>query len=126
MVGMTVTLWERHQKLEYAEESTPGEDPVGVPVFDAFGDPVWEYAPVTVANVLVGQPTTEEITSSIDLYGKKIEFMLGIPKGDVHDWEDAKVEFFGRSFRTFGAVIQGIEANIPTPWHKKVRVAKYE
>lgn len=108
MTGITVTLYERRQ--------------TGV---DAFNDPVYALTPVEVPNVLVGQPTTEEVTSSIDLYGKRIEYMLGIPKGDTHDWTDTAVMFFGSTYRTFGDVIQGIEANVPTPWHKKVRVAKY-
>ena len=93
---------------------------------DAFGDPVWSETTETVHNVLIGQPTTEEIQSSIDLYGKKAEFMLGLPKGDAHVWEDTTVEFFGRTWRTFGMTIQGIEANVPTPWHKKVRVCRCE
>lgn len=108
MTGTAVVLYERTQ--------------AGV---DAFNDPVYTTAPVTVENVLVGQPTTDEITSSIDLYGKKIEYMLGLPKGDDHDWTNTTVEIFGQAFQTFGAVIQGIEANIPTPWHKKVRVCRY-
>lgn len=109
MTGASVVLYERTQ--------------TGV---DAFNDPVYAVTPVTVENVLIGQPTTDEVTSSIDLYGKRIEYMLGIPKGDAHEWEDATVEIFGKPFRTFGATIQGIEANVPTPWHKKVRVCRYE
>ena len=93
---------------------------------DAMNDPVYTDATVTVANVLIGQPTTEEVNSSIDLYGKRTEFVLGIPKGDAHVWEDTTVEFFGQTWRTFGSVIQGIEANVPTPWHKKVRVCRCE
>lgn len=91
---------------------------------DAFNNPVFTDATVTVDNVLIGQPTTEEISSSIELYGKKIEYMLGIPKGDTHDWEDTMVEFWGQTYRTFGMTIQGIEENIPTPWHRKVRVER--
>ena len=109
MRGVTVVLYERTQ--------------TGT---DAFNDPVYTTVPVTVENVLVGQPTTDEITSSIDLYGKKIEYMLGIPKGDAHDWENTTVEIFGQIFQTFGATIQGIEENVPTPWHKKVRVCRRE
>ena len=109
MKGITVTLWERTQ--------------TGT---DAFNDPVFALTSTTVDNVLVGQPTTDEVTSSTDLYGKKIEYMLGIPKGDTHDWTDTAVEFFGRTYRTFGDVIEGIEANVPTPWHHKIRVAAYE
>lgn len=91
---------------------------------DAFNNPVFSDSSVTVDNVLIGQPTTDEITSSIELYGKKIEYMLGLPKGDAHDWEDTVVEFWGQSYRTFGMTIRGIEANIPTPWHRKVRVER--
>ncbi len=118
MTGVTVTLYERSQAMT---RDTPPE-----PIFDAFNDPVWTYTAVSVANVLVGQPSTEEAQSSLDLYGKRTDYMLGIPKGDQHAWEDTTVEFFGRSWRTFGAIIQGIEANVPTPWHKKVRVSRIE
>ena len=92
---------------------------------DAFNNPIFSDSPVTVNNVLIGQPTTDDITDSIELYGKRIEYMLGIPKGDTHDWEDTVVEFWGQSYHTFGFTIQGIEANIPTPWHRKVRVERY-
>lgn len=93
---------------------------------DAFNDPVYAETAVTVQNVLIGEPTTDEVTSSVELYGRKIEYMLGLPKGDAHNWEDATVEIFGKKFRTFGATIQGIEENVPTSWHKKVRVCRYE
>ena len=91
---------------------------------DSFNCPIFEDTTETVDNVLIGQPTTEEIDSTLSLYGKKIEYMLGIPKGDTHDWEDTIVEFWGGRYRTFGMTIRGIEANIPTPWHYKVRVAR--
>lgn len=93
---------------------------------DAMNNPVFSSTPVTVDNVLIGEPSTDDITSSVSLYGKKIVYMLGLPKGDAHDWTDTVVEIFGEPFRTFGDVIQGIEKNIPTPWHKKVRVERYE
>lgn len=92
---------------------------------DSFGNEKFTESYVTVDNVLIGQPSTDDITSSIELYGKKIEYMLGIPKGDTHNWEDTVVEFFGHKYRTFGHTIQGIEENIPTPWHKKVRVERF-
>lgn len=92
---------------------------------DALNNPVFADTTKIVDNVLIGQPTTEDITSSISLYGKKIEYMLGLPKGNTDTWEDTEVEFFGRKFRTFGATIEGIEENIPTPWHRKVRVERY-
>jgi len=109
VVGITVTL---HTKT------------AGTP--DAFNDATWTYTTKTVDNVLVGQPTGDEVTSGIDLYGIRAEFMLGIPKGNEDDWEDTLVEFFGHTFRTFGPTIMGIEANVPTPWHRKIRAARYE
>lgn len=93
---------------------------------DAFGRPVVTETAVTVNNVLVAQPSTDDVIDSADLTGKRIEYVLGIPKGDTNDWKDKKVEFFGRTFKTYGFPVEGIEANVPTPWHKKVYVAAYE
>jgi len=92
---------------------------------DSFGNAKFTTTTVDVANVLIGQPSTDDVTSSMELYGKKIEYMLGIPKGDTNNWEDTTVTFFGQTFRTFGHTIEGIEANVPTPWHKKVRVERF-
>lgn len=113
MRGITVTLYERVQSGT-----------------DAFNAPVYTETPVQVENVLVGQPETDDITASIELYGKQIRYMLGIPKGDTHDWKDKKVEWtdnYGtHTVMTFGFPITGIEANVPTPWHMKVRCEAYE
>jgi len=64
----------------------------------------------TVGNVLIGEPSAD---------GKS--YTLGIPKGDQNTWTDRKLGFFGRTFRTIGLPAQGIEANIPLSWHKKVK-----
>lgn len=97
-----------------------------------FGAPIIEEVPIQVDNVLVGKPETDDITSSTELYGKKIEYMLGIPKGDTNDWMDKKVSWtddYGivHTVRTFGFPITGIEQNIPPqlPWHMKVRCEAY-
>ncbi len=94
--------------------------------YDAFHDPVYTETQESVHNVLIGQPTAEEARSSIDLYGARCEVMLGIPKGDTHDWENTTVTFWGRTWHTIGPVIMGIEANVPTMWHKKIRCARDE
>lgn len=65
----------------------------------------------TVTNVLIGEPADS---------GR--EYTLGIPKGDTHDWLDRRTAFFGRQWRTIGIPDEGIEANIPLCWHKKVHV----
>lgn len=109
MRGISVVLYEQRQ--------------VGL---DALNNPIYEESPVVINDVLVGQPSTDDITNSLSLYGKKLDYVLGIPKGDEHNWKDSQtVEFFGKKFRIFGDVIEGIEANVPTRWHKQVRVQSY-
>lgn len=92
---------------------------------DSLNNPVYAETTETVENVLVAQPETAAETTALNLYGKRLKYVLGIPKGDAHDWTDTEVEFFGRTFRTFGDVVQGVEANVPGPWHKKVMVESY-
>lgn len=99
---------------------------------DPLGNPIYETEAVEVENVLVGEPSTDDITTSTSLYGKLISYMLGIPKGDTHDWINKKVEWtdaYGikRTCKTFGYPITGIESNLPSqlPWHMKVRCEMY-
>ena len=91
-----------------------------------FRDPIYEETPVTVHNVLVGEPSAEEITTELQLTGRRISYTLAIPKGDTHDWNDVRVEFFGQKFRTCGGVVQGIESMVPLCWNKKVQVVRYK
>lgn len=106
--GMTVTLWSKNQ--------------TGV---DTLNQPVYEWASEQVENVLVGQPTPEERVSEFTTTGRMITYVLGIPKGDTHNWENQRVEFFGQLFQTFGIPERGIDANIPGPWHMKVKCERY-
>lgn len=92
---------------------------------DEFNAPIYTETPVDVENVLVGEPVSEDIVNSLQLYGKHIAYTLGIPKGDEHDWDNVTVEFFGQKFRTYGGVTQGIEDMIPLVWNKKVKVERY-
>ena len=93
---------------------------------DEFHAPVWRETPVTVHNVLIGEPDADAVVSDLQLCGRRLAYVLAIPKGDTHDWADAKVEFFGQTFRTCGGVVQGIESMIPLRWNKKVQVVQFE
>lgn len=109
MRGVTVILYDKTQ--------------TGV---DGFGYPVYEDVAVTVDNVLIGEPTSEDVIDTLNLTGKHLAYTLAIPKGDTHTWTDRKVEFFGEVFHTIGEPTQGIEALIPLSWNKKVKVERYE
>lgn len=107
--GITVTLYDKTQ--------------TGT---DGFGEPIYTETPVNVADVLVYPATSTEILETVNLYGKKAVYTLAIPKGDTNEWENKKVEFFGKTWKTFGIPTQGIEANIPLRWNTKVTVERYE
>lgn len=92
---------------------------------DAFGAPVYTEELVSVADVLVGSPTSDDVTNTLNLYGKKIEYVLGIPKGDTHNWIDAEVVIWGERFRTVGYPTTGEQENIPLRWGQNVRVERY-
>lgn len=92
---------------------------------DAFNRPIYEYIEEDVENVLVTPASSDDILSSQDLTSKKAVYTLAIPKGDTHNWIDATVRFFGQEWHTFGYPPEGIEANIPLNWNKKVMVEKY-
>ena len=93
---------------------------------DEFHAPVYEETPVTVRNVLVGEPATEDIVNDLQLYGRRLAYTLALPKGDSNDWHNVTVEFWGQKFRTYGDVVQGSESLIPLYWNKKGKVERYE
>lgn len=99
---------------------------------DPFGAPIYEDAFVDVDGVLVGSPTTDDVTNALSLYGKKAEYTLGIPKGDTHNWTDTEVIIPNPAtgtperFRTIGFPKTGIQSNIPLRWGQNVMVERYE
>lgn len=107
--GITIQLYERTQ--------------TGV---DAFNRPVYAETAVDVDDVLVGEPSSQDIVDELNLSGRMLAYTLAIPKGDTHTWEGRKVGFFGDVFQVIGKPTQGIEENIPLRWNKKVKVARYE
>src|SRR5690625_3286716 len=107
--GITVTLITKQQV---------GTDP--------FDQPIVKDVEIEVDNVLVSPTSTDDIVNQLNIDGKKAVYTLAIPKGDTNEWEDAEVLFFGKKWRVFGMVTQGIEHLIPLEWNKKVKVERYE
>lgn len=93
---------------------------------DDFGRTLYTEMPVVVENVIVSPASAEEVVNELNLCGKELVYKLGIPKGDAHEWENSKIEFFGKVFQSFGAITMGIEEMVPLSWHKIVKVYKYE
>ena len=93
---------------------------------DPFGAPIYSETEEDVNNVLVGQPTTEDYATTLQLTGKRIAYVLGIPKGDTHDWVNTDVIIWGERFRTIGLPQTGIQDNIPLQWGQNVKVERYE
>lgn len=106
--------------VRLAVKTQTGTDPFGKPVYGTD----WE----TVENVLVGQPSADDINTSVQLYGKKCAYMVAIPKGDTHSWEDTLVKFpapFAGVYHTLGFVVAGIEDLVPLSWNGKIAVERY-
>lgn len=108
MKGITVILYEKTQ--------------IGV---DELNKPIYEETPTQIENVLVAPVSSQEAQEITDLTGKQVSYNLAIPKGDMHVWEDRKVEFFGAVWHTVGFSTEGIEHLIPLSWNKKVMVERY-
>ena len=92
---------------------------------DDFGNDIVTKTIVDVPGVLVGSPTQDDIVNALQLYGKKVSYVLGIPKGDSHNWTDAVVEIWGDRYRTIGFPITGESENIPLRWGQNVKVERY-
>lgn len=92
---------------------------------DDFGAPIETEELVDVADVLVGTPSEEEVKATLEMYGKKVAYTLGIPKGDSHVWNDTDVIIWGERFRTIGYPVTGEQANIPLRWGSNVKVERY-
>ena len=92
---------------------------------DPFGAPIETEEIIDVPGCLVGQPSTNEVTQTLELYGKHIAFVVGVPKGDTNNWVDTEVIIWGERFRTIGFPETGIQGNIPLSWGQNVKVERY-
>lgn len=106
--GADVVLYERTQT---------GTDP--------FHAPIYAENAVTVENVLISPAGNEAVVNELQLSGKRLEYTLHIPKGDNHRWEGCRVDFYGQSFRVFGAVQEYAQDLTPLNWNKQVKVERY-
>lgn len=93
---------------------------------DPFGNQIFEEKEITVENVLISPASSDDIVNNLSLTGRKAVYTLAIPKGDLNEWENKEVRFFGQKWRVFGKPLEGLEHLIPLDWNKKVMVEVYE
>jgi hypothetical protein len=95
---------------------------------DDFGADIVEETEIIIDNVIVGQPSSDDIVSEMSVSGKRIAYNLCIPANDAHEWENKTVGFYGRKWRVIGIPTQFIDGFMGKdfPWNKQVRVEKYE
>lgn len=96
---------------------------------DDFGQPTYTETDIAIADVLVGEPSTEDVQNALTAYGKQIAYTLAIPKGDSNNWYKAKVVLpapWNATFNVIGDATIGIEANIPLRWNKKVHIERMD
>lgn len=95
---------------------------------DDFNRDIEEETATTIDNVVVGQPSSEDVISEITVSGKRVAYNLAIPVGDDHDWTNKIVEFYGRKWRTIGIPTQYIDGFMGEnfQWNKQIKVEAYE
>ena len=91
---------------------------------DPFGAPIETEEIIDVPGCLVGQPSSNEITQTLEMYGKQIAYVIGVPKGDTNKWYDTEVIIWGDRYRTIGFPETGIQENIPLKWGQNVKVER--
>ena len=94
---------------------------------DDFNRDVFSEAPVTVNNVVVGQPSSDDAVNEMNPTGKTISYVLAIPKDDTHEWENTTVEFYGKKWRTVGIAKQYMNGfmGVNFPWNKQIGVERF-
>lgn len=93
---------------------------------DPFGVETFTEVQISIDNVVIGSPTFDAAVNEMQLYGKKLTYILGIPKGDNHDWKDKDVLIRGERFRTYGFPLTQTASNVPGKWNTQVKVERYE
>lgn len=93
---------------------------------DPFGNPVNDEERIEVENVLINQTSSTEILGTTDLTTSKMTYTLAIPKNDTNDWQNQRVEFWGKTWSVVGIPLKGMDEYTPLDWNKKVIVEIYE
>lgn len=92
---------------------------------DAFNRTIYTEMPEPVENVIVAPVSSDAVINELSITGKRLAYYLMIPKGDMHVWEDSRVDFFGASWHVFDFAEEWVDANTPGSWNKRYKVERY-
>lgn len=96
---------------------------------DEFNAPIFEHIETTVENVIIQPAVNDDVVSEYELHGKHLEYILHIPKGDNHNWEDAIIilpDPWNKTVRAYGDSMLYDADMTPLKWNRAVKVEKYE
>ena len=91
---------------------------------DDFGAPIYSESEIAIDGACVYPTSSEDMTDTLNLTGKKSVYTVCIPKGDANNWTNTKVMIRGEAFKTIGAPISWTET--PLEWNKRIEVERYE
>ena len=109
--GLTVTLYE---KTELS--------------VDDFGQKTYTEEPVEVNNVFIQPVADDGITSNLEIAGTHNAYVLHIPKGDAHKWEDSIVylpEPYNLKVKTYTSGMIYRNDLVPLDWNKQIKAEIY-
>lgn len=109
--GLTVVL---HEKVEAGA--------------DDYGQTTYTENLVAVDNVFIQNVSDDAIVSNIDVAGKHNSFVLHIPIGDNHKWEDSLVDLpapYNITVKTYASGMIFREDLVPLEWNKQIKAEIY-
>lgn len=92
---------------------------------DPFGKETFSEDIVEVENVLCEPASNDAVIEELQMSGKRVVYILHLPKDDTNNWEDSIVEFNEKTWKTFGDCLVYDEEMTPLCWNKKIKVERY-
>lgn len=92
---------------------------------NAIGEKIYTEQTETISNILVEPASNDAIVDELTMTGKKLAFILHIPRTDENSWEDCIVDLpspWNISVKTFATDKMIFDPRLtPLPWGRKVK-----
>jgi hypothetical protein len=84
--------------------------------YDEHNEPVTEWEPTTVDNVLVAPGSTSDVTDASRPSGTRVDVTFGFPKTFSARLRGCRVEVGERTYSIVGDPVPNMAENCPTEW----------